>query len=114
MKEIKAYVRPEMLEHIIPALEDAGARDMTVLRVDALAGLSGRDQDLSYVLRKQPEKYTRVAKLVIVCRDEQVETFVRTIQGRGRLGESGDGRVFIADIAGAVDIRTGARGEEAL
>jgi nitrogen regulatory protein P-II 1 len=114
VKQIKAYVRPELLEPIVEALEAAGAKDMTVIRVDAIGAMAGVEEDLAHVLRKYAEKYSRVAKLEIVCRDEQADGFARIIESNGRLGESGDGRIFVAPVESAVDIRTGRRGDDAL
>jgi len=39
MKEIKAYFRPEFTDLVVEALEHAGARDLTVIRVDAFVKL---------------------------------------------------------------------------
>lgn len=114
MKEIKAYVRPGLLETIIGRLEEAGAKDITVIRVDALGALADWEKYRSHFWQKYAEKYSKIAKLEIVCHDGEVEGFVKIIQESGRMGESGDGRVFVANIDKAVNIRTGAEGDEAL
>ncbi len=114
MKEIKAYVRPGLLETIISRLEEAGAKDITVIRVDALGALVDYEMERWHFFRKYAEKYSRVAKLEIVCLEADAEKYVRIIREAGHLGESGDGRVFVANIEAAVNIRTGAEGEAAL
>lgn len=114
MKEIKAYVRPEFLESIIRRLEEAGAKDLTVVRVDALGALVDFEMERWHFVRAYAEKYSQIAKLEIVCSDDQSDQFVRIIQEAGHLGESGDGRVFVSNIESAVNIRTGAEGDEAL
>ena len=114
MKEIKAYVRRGLLETIIGRLEEAGAKDITVIRVDALGALADWEKYRSHFFQKYAEKYSKIAKLEIVCLDDEAEQFARIIQEHGRMGESGDGRVFIASIDAAVNIRTGAEGDEAL
>ena len=45
MKEIKAYVRPERLSSIVSRLEQEGARDLTVTRVDAIGALADTEKD---------------------------------------------------------------------
>lgn len=114
MKEIKAYLRPTRLEAVIAELEAAGARDMTVLRVDALGALADPQADRHHLIRKRPEKYSAVAKLEIVCTDDAMPGYVDIIRQHGHTGASGDGRIFVAAIERAVNIRTGDEGEEAL
>jgi nitrogen regulatory protein P-II 1 len=114
MKEIKAYVRPQRLEDVVGHLEEAGARDLTVIRVDAFAALADSVADTLRIVRKYPEKYSAVAKLEIVCRDEEVDRFVAIIREHGKHGLKGGGRIFVADIEQAINIRTDKRGEEAL
>ncbi|HEM62013.1 MAG TPA: P-II family nitrogen regulator [Chloroflexi bacterium] len=114
MKEIKAYVRHAFLEAIIRDLEEAGARDLTVVRVDALGDLVDYEDDQWHLLRKYAEKYRSLAKLEIVCTDDEAGRFLDIIATKGHSGESGDGRAFVAPIEEAVNIRTGQRGENAL
>jgi nitrogen regulatory protein P-II 1 len=114
MKELKAYIRPTLLNTVIQELEKAGAKDMTVIRVDALGALADSELDRWHIIRKYDEKYYRVAKLEIVCKDDDADRFREIIRERGHTGEKGDGRVFISWIEDAVNIRTGQRGEDAL
>lgn len=114
MKEIKAYVRPGFLETIIERLENAGAKDLTVVRVDALGALVDYELERWHLVRAYAEKYSQIAKLEIVCLEEQVPGFVQIIQEGSHLGESGDKRIFVSNIEAAVDIRTGATGDQAL
>ena len=50
----------------------------------------------------------------IVVRDKNVEKTIAAIQGAGRTGEIGDGRIFIIPIDDSIRIRTGERGDIAL
>lgn len=114
MKEIKAYVRPTHLESIIHYLEEAGARDITIIRVDALGALANGEFDHRRLVWRYEEKYCRVAKLEIVCSDEDALRFMRIIKEYGHTGEPGDGRVFLTHVEAAMNIRTGQEGEAAL
>ena len=114
MKEIKAYMRPTFLDVTLSCLEKAGARDITVVRVDALGALADYEYDRWHILRKYQEKYSGVAKLEIVCRDDEVREFVEIIREQSHTGEHGDGRVFVSPIELAVNIRTGEEGDDAL
>ena len=114
MKEIKAYIRPNFLENTIKKLEEEGARDITVLRVDAIGTLADYEDDRRHMIRKYEEKYSKIAKLEIVCRDEEAEKYMSIIQKHAYFGEHGDGRIFLAPIERAINIRTGEQNEEAL
>lgn len=114
MKEIKAYVRPVRLGTILHELEAAGARDITVIRVDAIGVIADPEQDRKRFVRAYAERYSAAAKLEIVCRDEEAERFVRIIQEHARTGGPGDGRVFVSAIERAINIRMGTEGPEAL
>jgi nitrogen regulatory protein P-II 1 len=46
--------------------------------------------------------------------DERVEEVIGAIIEAAQTGEIGDGKIFIADVAEVVRIRTGERGEAAL
>lgn len=112
MKEVKAYLRPERLEPVIASLEAAGARDMTVIRVEAIGGMAEEEQ--RRLFRKYNEKYEAISKLEVVCTDEEATKFAKIIREHALTGVRGDGRIFISDIAYALDILTGKEGEEAL
>ena len=52
--------------------------------------------------------------LNIVVRDKNVERTVDAIEKAARMGEIGDGRIFIIPVEDTVRIRTGERGDIAL
>jgi len=114
MKEIKAYFRPEFIDRVVEALEHAGARDLTVIRVDALGPLADASTNQHHFLRKYADKYSAVVKLEIVCRDEDAARFAEVIRQQAHTGQHGDGRIFIATVDDAVNIRTGEAGSQAL
>ena len=114
MKEIKAYLRPARLDSVIRELEQAGARDITVIRVDAIGANVDEESAEHHFFKKYDEKYSAVAKLEIVCRNGDAARFAEIIRQLAHTGAHGDGRIFLADVNEAVNVRTGARGEAAL
>jgi nitrogen regulatory protein PII len=114
MKEIKAYIRPVAIEPAIRELEQAGARDITIIRVDAIGAMSDEAEAERHLFLKYAAKYSAVAKLEIVCTDADAGKFTEIIRKLGHTGAHGDGRIFVSDIGDALNIRTGARGEAAL
>ena len=72
MKEIRAYIRINMLSAVIRGLEDGGFTDITVIDMRALRrGLP--DEDIYYSV-ELAERYMSVASLTIVVRDSAVES----------------------------------------
>lgn len=114
MKEIKAYFRPEFVDPVMDALEQNGARDLTVIRVDAFGPMADTATDEHRFVRKYAEKYSAVVKLELVCRDEDVTRFAEVIRKKAHTGQHGDGRIFIGTLDEAINIRTGETGSKAL
>ena len=109
MKEIKACLRPTLLDPVLRGLEEAAARDITVIRVDAIE--APVDEDIHHFFQKYGGEYCAVAKLEIVCRDSEADHFAAIIRKPACIGARGDGRVFISAVNEALNIRTGRRGE---
>ena len=114
MKEIKAYVRPKRLANVVSRLEQEGARDLTVTRVDAIGALADAEKDRLRFFRNYAEKYSDIAKVELVCTDAEVGRFVSVLRETSYTGERGDGRIFVLNVERAVNIRTGDEGEKAL
>jgi nitrogen regulatory protein P-II 1 len=112
MKEIKAYLRPEKVDAVVHALDQAGFGAITLIPVNAVGRMADPEQ-----LQISPafvQRCSAVCKLEFVCRSEDAENAVRLIVQVGRSGYPGDGAVFVSDIETAVKIRTGDRGLEAV
>ena len=114
MKEIKAYVRPDRLASIVSRLEQEGARDLTVTRVDAIGALADTEKDRLRLFRNYSEKYSDIAKIEIICADAEVNRFVGVLREASYTGERGDGRIFVVNVERAINIRTGDEGQKAL
>ncbi|MBF6570782.1 MAG: P-II family nitrogen regulator [Candidatus Binataceae bacterium] len=112
MKEIRAYVRINMLSAVIRGLEDAGFTDITVIDVRALRrGLPREEVHYSVELA---ERYMSVASLTIVVRDSDVKGVTDLIRARARTGRKGDGLIYVSPVEEAIHIRTGQHGESAV
>ena len=105
MKLIKAYIRTNMIDKVIRALEDAGFTDMTVIDVKAIrSGINERDLEYSIELA---ERYMNVAKLDMVLQDNDVERAKEIILKSARTGRKGDGFIYTSPVDEAIHIRTG-------
>lgn len=112
MKEIVAIIRPEKLEEVKNALEEAGCHGMTVTEV------RGRGRQLgvteSYRGRDYRIDLLPKTKIEIVVNDEEVDRVIETIVKNAQTGDIGDGKIFISSVEDVVRIRTGERGKKAV
>ena len=98
MKEIKAIIKPFMLERVIQALH--GISGLPAITISPAHGLS--------VERGAFEQVANT-KLEIMIPDEMVELVVETVRKAAHTGNPGDGRIFVLPIELTVKIRTGER-----
>ncbi|MEK7674356.1 MAG: P-II family nitrogen regulator [Verrucomicrobiota bacterium] len=114
MKEIKAYIRPLCASRVIKALEDAGAKDLTLIQADAIAPLPYHGQETEVSSARHITRHSDVAKLELVCRDKEAKLYVEIIRACAHTGKRGDGRIFVSHVEEAVNIRTGETSDTAL
>ncbi len=112
MREIRAVIRPEKLQEVLGALEEAGSPGVTVYQVEGhgrQAGIVEQFRGREFRLDLLPKAEVRV-----VCREEEVENLIQAISSAARTGEIGDGKIFVYPVLEAVRIRSGERGEKAI
>lgn len=112
MKEIKAYIRCDKAEQVIHALEDAGVEGVTLIDVMAV-GKNIDPKNYKYSIACV-DKYQKVAKLEIICGDQNADRFVEIIRKEAYTSRQGDGMIFVTGVERAVKIRTGEEGVAAL
>ncbi len=106
MFEVKAYLRTIKVEPVVKALEAIGVRNLTVIDVMAVGPGLMDPQSYKYSI-SCVEKYSRIAKIEVVCADQDVDEIVRVIQSEAYTGHPGDGLITITSVARAFKIRTG-------
>lgn len=112
MKRVEAIIRPSKLDEVKEALAEVGIQGMTVSEVKGFGRTGGRREvyrGSAYVVDFVPK-----VKLEVVVRDEQVASVLDAIEKSAKTAKIGDGKIFVAEIAEAVRIRTGERGEDAI
>lgn len=115
MKEIKAYIRRDEVNEVVAGLRAAGAPGVSIIEIHPV----GYSYEPSFFEPRkvgpvQQYRYLAIVKLEIFCADEQLESLLGTIQTYCRTGDAGDGMIFVSDIAEAIRIRDGVRGDGAL
>jgi len=111
MKEIKAYLRVYMLGNVVDALKHEGYPRITVLDVSAVADpFFQQERELDAALGL----HTRMAKVELICADDQADAVMRVIRAAAHTGNPGDGIVSVSTVEDCMRIRTGERGVDAL
>ena len=113
MKEIKAYIRTTKVENVISGLHEIGVDNMTVIDVMALGRGMVDPKHYKYSI-ECVEKYSRIAKIEIVCADEHAQEIVDVIRSRAYAGERGDGLIIVSNVDQTIKIRTGEVGDKFL
>jgi nitrogen regulatory protein P-II 1 len=112
MKKLEAIIKPHKLDEVKEALERVGVTGMTVSEVKGF----GRQKGHTEIYRGSEYRVDFIPKLKleVVVDDAIAEQVEHAIVMSARTGKIGDGKVFTQDVSGAVRIRTGERGPEAL
>ena len=107
MKLIKAIVRPNKVDEIKDALNEANLSGITVSDVRG----HGRQRGHSSIYRGREYEISLLpkVKIEVVVADDQVETAIDAIMDVARTGEIGDGRIFVLPVEQSCVIRTGER-----
>jgi nitrogen regulatory protein P-II 1 len=112
MKKIEAIIQPFKLADVRAALEGIGIDGITTSEVHG----HGRQKGHSQVYRGN--EYTvdllPKVKIELVVPTSRAEEVVAVLAAAAQTGKIGDGKIFISEIADAVRIRNGDRGEAAL
>ena len=112
MKKIEAVIKPHKLDEVKEALHALGVTGMTVYDVKGF----GRQKGHTEVYRGSEYTIDFVPKIKIelVVDDDLAPKVEQAIVDAARTDKIGDGKVFTFDCIGAVRIRTGERGSDAL
>ncbi len=105
MKMIMAIVRPERVQSVKDALNDAGVGGMTISHV------TGRGKSRGLVFTNRVGEFIvdemEKVQITVVCGDDQAEKVIGTIRDATDTGTPGDGRIFILPVEESIKIRTG-------
>ena len=112
MKKIEAIVQPFKLEEVKEALKNIGIDGMTISEVRG----HGRQKGHKEVYRGQEYNVDLLPKVKfeLVVPETRLDEVLETITSAARSGRIGDGKIFVYDVAEAIRIRNGDRGEAAV
>src|SRR3954447_22469062 len=112
MKKIEAIIQPFKLDEVKESLKGIGIDGMTISDVRG----HGRQKGHKEVYRGQEYQVDLLPKVKIelVVASDRSDEVLNVLSGAARTGKIGDGKIFISDVAEAVRIRNGDRGNSAL
>ena len=112
MKKIEAIVQPFKLEEVKEALKNIGIDGMTISEVRG----HGRQKGHKEVYRGQEYNVDLLPKVRfdLVVPDTRLDEVVEALTNAERTGKIGDGKIFVYDVADAIRIRNGDRGDAAV
>jgi nitrogen regulatory protein P-II 1 len=112
MKKVEAIVQPFKMEEVKEALKAIGIDGMTITEVRG----HGRQKGHKEVYRGQEYNVDLLPKVKfeLVVPDARLEELLSALTAAARTGKIGDGKIFVYEVAEAVRIRNGDRGEAAL
>ena len=112
MKKIEAIIKPFKLDEVKDALHEIGLQGLTVVEAKGFGRQKGHTElyrGAEYVVDFLPK-----VKIEIVLADDSVERAVEAIRKAAQTGRIGDGKIFVSNIEGAIRIRTGETGADAI
>jgi nitrogen regulatory protein P-II 1 len=112
MKKIEAIIKPHKLDDVKEALNALGVQGMTVYEVKGYGRQKGHTE--IYRGSEYTVDFVPKTKIEVVVDDELAPKVEDALIEAARTGKIGDGKVFTLDVEGAVRIRTGERGHQAL
>ena len=112
MKKIEAIIQPFKLDDVKSALQGIGIDGMTISEVRG----HGRQKGHKETYRGQEYNVDLLpkVKVEIVVPAARSEEVLNALSSAARTGKIGDGKIFLYDVAEAVRIRNGDRGDAAL
>jgi nitrogen regulatory protein PII len=109
---VVAYIRPDKLGAVKQAVAGAGAPSISVSNV------SGRGSQPAKKGQWRGEEYTvdlhQKTKVECVVANVDGADVADAIREAAHTGEPGDGKIFILPVEGAVQVRTGKEGPDAV
>ncbi len=112
MKKLDIIMRADKLEDLKTLLNEKGIFGMTVYMVNGCGHQRGRTVD--YKGCEISINLLPKVKIELVMTDEKAEAIIPEIMKTVKIGEVGDGKIFIYDCIDAIRIRTGESGDKIL
>jgi len=112
MKYIIAVIQPHRLDAVREALAAIGVQGLTVSEVRGFGRQKGQTE--IYRGAEYTIHYVPKVKVEVAVAASMADAVVEAIGEAARTGRIGDGKVFVLPLEGAMRVRTGEMGADAL
>lgn len=113
MKQVIAFIKPHQLSPVAMGLRDIP--ELTGLSIAKGQGFGrGRAGGGTHRFVEDEMAYLPNVRIEVFCSDELLEAVVACIAANAHTGLSGDGKVYVTEVVGAVRISNGERGRSAV
>jgi nitrogen regulatory protein PII len=112
MKYVIAVIQPHRLDAVREALSAIGVQGLTVSEVRGFGRQKGQTE--IYRGAEYTMHYVPKVKLEVAVDDSISDAVVDAISEAARSGRIGDGKIFVLPLEGAMRVRTGEMGVDAL
>lgn len=112
MKKLEIIIRPERLDDLKNILNNNGANGLMITNIMGYGSQKGHKQVYNGV--DFGGNLLPKVKVESIVSDETYENIIDKIIEEINTGVYGDGKIFVYEVADAIRIRTGERGDEAL
>ena len=113
MKQVVAFIKPHLLSPVAIGLRDIPG--LTGLSIGKGQGFGrGRARSAAHRIVVDEMAYIPHARIEVFCSDELLDAVVGCIAARAHTGLTGDGKIYVTDVAEAVRISDGERGPGAV
>jgi nitrogen regulatory protein P-II 2 len=112
MKLVTAIIKPFKLDDVREALSEIGVQGITVTEVKGFGRQKGHTElyrGAEYVVDFLPK-----VKIEAAIKADTLDHVIEAISKAANTGKIGDGKIFVANLAQVVRIRTGETGPDAL
>jgi nitrogen regulatory protein P-II 1 len=112
MKKIEAVIQPFKLDEVKEAMQGIGIEGMTITEVRGHGRQKGHKE--SYRGQEYQVDLLPKVKIETVVSDARAEEAIKVLADAARTGKIGDGKIFVYEVAEAIRIRNGDRGDSSL
>ncbi|MBI3111180.1 MAG: P-II family nitrogen regulator [Ignavibacteriales bacterium] len=112
MKKVTAIVRRVLAREIVRAIEHAGCCCLSAVDIDGLGDMV--DPEKEHISFEYEGYYTRMSRIEVLCRDEDIGSIVECIKSHGHTDHPGDGIVYVSCVERVARIQSGEEGDVTL
>ena len=113
MKQVIAFIKPHQLSPVAMGLRDIP--ELTGMSIGKVQGFGrGRARNAPSRIIEDQMAYIPHVRIEVFCGDEHLDRVVSCIATNAHTGLSGDGKIYVTEVADAVRISNGEHGSTAV